>query len=60
MSQNVMMHYNNDMHGLTNYLDQHDCIQRLLEMDKCHDILIYGPIQISISTQIVRVAPQCC
>ena len=54
-----MMHYN-DMHGLTiedyNYLDQHDCI---LEMDQCHDVLIYGPIQIGISTQIVRVAPQC-
>ena len=32
------------------------------EMDQCHDVLIiyYGPIQFGISTQIVRVAPQCC
>ena len=29
-------------------------------MDQCHDVLIYEPIQISISTQIVRVAPQYC
>ena len=27
-------------------------------MDQCHDVLIIGPIQIGISTQIVRVAPQ--
>ena len=35
-----------------NYLDQH-VIDRILEMDQCHDVLIYGPIQIRISTQIV-------
>ena len=29
-------------------------------MDKCHDVLIYERIQVGISTQIVRVAPQCC
>ena len=27
-----------------NYLDQH-VIDRILEMDQCHDVLIYGPIQ---------------
>ena len=35
-----------------NYLDQH-VIDRILEMDQCHDVLIYGPIQIRISIQIV-------
>ena len=35
-----------------NYLDQH-VIDRILEMDQCHDVLIYGPIQICISIQIV-------
>ena len=51
---NVMMHYNKDMHEMTS-------MTVLLEMDQYHDVLIYGPgIQIGISTQIVRVAPQCC
>ena len=34
-----MMHYNNDIHGLTIFI-WIGYIQQLLEMDQCHDVLI--------------------